>query len=39
MRDLEGKPRIPAAEAIREARAEVSGTHWGGTEDADDIAR
>jgi hypothetical protein len=38
MRDLEGK-RIPAAEAIREARAEVSGTHWGRTAEADGIAK
>jgi hypothetical protein len=29
MSDLEEKPRVPAAEAIREARASVSGTHRG----------
>ena len=27
MRELETKPRVPAAEAIRQARAKVSGTH------------
>ena len=27
MRELEDKPRVPAAEAIREARAAISGTH------------
>jgi hypothetical protein len=27
MRELETKPRVPAAEAIRQAREEVCGTH------------
>ena len=27
MRELETKPRVPAAEAIRQAREEVYGTH------------
>ncbi len=31
MRELETKPRVPAAEAIRQARAEVCGTHGGRT--------
>ncbi len=31
MRELESQPRVPAAEAIRQARAEVSGTHSGRT--------
>jgi site-specific recombinase XerC len=31
MRELETKPRIPAAEAIREAREEICGTHSGRT--------
>jgi len=31
MRELETKPRVPAAEAIRQAREEVCGTHSGRT--------
>ena len=31
MRELESEPRIPAAEAIRQAREEVYGTHLGRT--------
>ncbi len=27
MRELESKPRVPAAEAVRQAREEVCGTH------------
>ncbi|MBV9536717.1 MAG: site-specific integrase [Solirubrobacterales bacterium] len=29
LHELRGKPRVPAAEAIRQARASVSGTHQG----------
>jgi len=31
MRELETKPRVPAAEAIRQAREDVCGTHSGRT--------
>lgn len=31
MRELENEPRVPAAEAIRQAREEVCGTHSGRT--------
>ena len=27
MRELESKPRVPAAEAVQQAREEVCGTH------------
>jgi hypothetical protein len=31
MRELESEPRVPAAEAIRQAREQVCGTHSGRT--------
>jgi len=36
MRELETKPRVPAAEAIRQAREDVCGTHSGRTPQLDD---
>jgi hypothetical protein len=36
MRELETKPRAPAAEAIRQAREEVCGTHSGRTPESVD---